>query len=567
MFGTIRRHQTWLWVVIITLTVIAFVVYFSPYQRVSPGLGGEGSLGTIAGKPVTLPDYRAAEAEVYLNYFLARGRWPDRDPEAKQMNFDLQREVYFRLMLIAKQREAGIHVAQEAVNRLAAEILSSSTRGGIRTSEEFARVMNDFEKRVLNERGLTRVDFERFLRHELGTQQLATTLGVTGRLITPQEAEALFRREHEQMQVEAVFLHASNFLAQVTVTPEGVSDFYTNYRAAYRLPDRVQVRYVKFELTNFLAQADEQMATITNLNEQLEAEYLRRGTNAFPAGTSPEEARAQLKDEMRRGIALTKARNEAAKLLDELLNLDPLRAENLEALAAKRQLEVRDSSVFDRETGPAGLNVPATFINDAFKLSELTPIVERPIVAEDGVYVVVLKAKYPSEFQELEAIRDRVTADYRFLQAVQLARAAGSNLVAKLAEARAAGQPFSNVMAAAGFSVVPLPAFSLATRFLPEADQHGVNLGLLQEVAYRTPPGQTSELIATRDGGFVLHSLGRSPVSEEQVQKELPGFLSFLRQTRANEAFNDWFRRQASELLRDTPLARALMPGTPGAAP
>ena len=35
MFGTIRKHQTWLWAVIITLTIISFVVFFSPYSKLN----------------------------------------------------------------------------------------------------------------------------------------------------------------------------------------------------------------------------------------------------------------------------------------------------------------------------------------------------------------------------------------------------------------------------------------------------------------------------------------------------------------------------------------------------
>jgi hypothetical protein len=41
------------------------------------------------------------------------------------------------------------------------------------------------------------------------------------------------------------------------------------------------------------------------------------------------------------------------------------------------------------------------------------------------------------------------------------------------------------------------------------------------------------------------------------VQKELPDFLAMLRQTAQNEAFNDWFRRQAEVGLRNTPVGRA----------
>src|SRR6266446_4095535 len=53
MFGTIRRHQTWLWAVIITITIISFVIFFGPQSRFNSS-GRETSVyyGSINGQPV-----------------------------------------------------------------------------------------------------------------------------------------------------------------------------------------------------------------------------------------------------------------------------------------------------------------------------------------------------------------------------------------------------------------------------------------------------------------------------------------------------------------------------------
>lgn len=193
MFGTIRKHQTWLWAIIITLTVISFVVYFSPYQRVSRGLGGrQVNLGSIDGQPVTVEAYREAKADVYLRYLLAHGDWPDKDTTAKQMGFDEERETYYRLLILQKIRELNIQVSSESVARVAVDILRSYRRGAIAS-------LDSFEKQVLLSRGMTAEDFERFLRHELGMQQLIHVAGSCGTLVTPAEAKALYRHEHEEL--------------------------------------------------------------------------------------------------------------------------------------------------------------------------------------------------------------------------------------------------------------------------------------------------------------------------------------------------------------------------------
>src|SRR5204863_34346 len=113
---------------------------------------------------------------------------------------------------------------------------------------------NTFVKQaILDPQGLTFEDFDRFVRHEIGIQELMATVGMGGELITPQEAQELYRREHQELSAEAVIFSASNYLAGISVTPEALSQFYSNRQSLYRIPDRVQVQYVRFPYTNHYA--------------------------------------------------------------------------------------------------------------------------------------------------------------------------------------------------------------------------------------------------------------------------------------------------------------------------
>src|SRR5882672_3543415 len=115
MFGTIRKHQTWLWVVIITLTIITFVFWGTQSRRFQ---GGPEDFGRISGEKVTRTAYLNAQKETMLNYFLTRREWPDNNK-----NFDTQRETYFWLFLLQKQRDLGIHAPAEIAAQAATERL------------------------------------------------------------------------------------------------------------------------------------------------------------------------------------------------------------------------------------------------------------------------------------------------------------------------------------------------------------------------------------------------------------------------------------------------------------
>ena len=159
-----------------------------------------------------------------------------------------------------------------------------------------------FIQQVLQPRGFELDDLERFVRHYMGVQELIATVGLSGKLVTPQEIRDLYKREHEELATAAVFFSASNYLAGVTVPPDAVTQFYTNRLAVYRIPDRVQVSYVRFDLTNFLAEANQELARMTNLDLQIEEAYRQGGTNflrevegAIPGGGEGEGPRRQAK--------------------------------------------------------------------------------------------------------------------------------------------------------------------------------------------------------------------------------------------------------------------------------
>src|SRR5438105_100773 len=104
MFGTIRKHQTWLWAVIITLTIISFVIFFSPYSKLNNERRGSANYGSINGEPITQEDFAHAWHELDLQYFFrSSGNWPNE--ESKRMGFDQERETYQWLLLVQKQHQ------------------------------------------------------------------------------------------------------------------------------------------------------------------------------------------------------------------------------------------------------------------------------------------------------------------------------------------------------------------------------------------------------------------------------------------------------------------------------
>ncbi len=291
-------------------------------------------------------------------------------------------------------------------------VRSAATAGPCRSSE--------FVKQILQPKGLTAEDFESFIRQDLVIEQLQQAIGLTGELVTPQEAAAAYQRDHQELSAQIVFFSASNYLSSVTVTPAAVAQFYTNYLAEYRLPDRVQVSYVAFEVTNFLAAAEQKLSK-TNLNDQVDAIYRRYGASAFPDAKTPADAKAQIRDAMIRQQALADARQQANEFASAVFSQEPARPENLAAVAKQKGLTVHVTAPFASEFGPEEFTAPPGFIKAAFGLTPDEPFAG-PIVGPDAVYVLAFAKQLPSEIPPLDQIRDRVTRDYQWHEAILLAR-------------------------------------------------------------------------------------------------------------------------------------------------
>ena len=130
------------------------------------------------------------------------------------------------------------------------------------------------------------------------------------------------------------------------------------------------------------------------------------------------------------------------------------------------------------------------------------------------------------------------------------------SLISLLHAAIAEGKAFATLAADAKAKAILLPNFSLSsTNALTEVEEH-ISRSQFLQVALSMPVGEVSPFIPTMDGGMVLYIKEKQPIDEKKAAKELPEFLTQLRQTRQREAFEQWFNHEAPQALADTPVVR-----------
>ncbi len=528
-----------MWAAIIAVVIPSFVIFFTPNATL-PTVGGD-SFGTINGRTISRTEFSRAYQETALYYLFNYGEWPGRD-ESKRYGFDMNRESRSRILLLEEMKRNNILVGDDA----SALWISSFFRD--RKTQVFRVESYDHvTKRVLPEHGLHSSDLDRFAANQSGIQQLITVFGMPGRLVTPQEAKAFYRRGHEEFETEAVIFPATNYLSTITITTNALAEFYTNRLVQYRIQERAQVRYIKFDVTNYWAEADAIMAKDTNLNQNIQAIYLQNGPNYYTdtngAVMSEEAAKAKIKDQHRQRLAMQEANRKAADFTMLLTTPTNVAPQVLDALALSNKFAVAISEPFGEfDTTPGGLKVFDNFAKAAFALTPEEPYTQA-LQGEDGFYVIAYHKRLPAQDPPLAVIQEKVTEDYRRVRSMEEANRAGLIFHALLTNGLAQGKSFSNICAEAKVKATVLPKFSLSTTEREMLDDR-LDLSTLKELAANLGVGKASPFSRNREGGFLIYMRNRLPANETAMQKDLEDFLKRIRQARTSDSFNEWLNRE-----------------------
>jgi len=546
MIGSIRKHSKWLWWVIAGLTIISFVVFMGSGPARNANGGGEGSYGSIYGREITGAELAQGRNDFYISFLVNNGEWPDKNRNATQLQMDQQ--IYLNILLARKAKSFGIVVPDDSVLDAASQMLRSAALARSFGTPNQAVPMDKFAEYILKPKGFTALDFMSAVRQQLTIEQLRLTLGLSGALVTPQEASALYDHERQEVSAQAVFFSSKNYLPQIYTTAADIGQFYTNNMAYYRLPDRIVVDYVFFNVTNHLASAEK---AITNLSALIDANLKKVSTMEEFKNLTPEETKTKLRSLIIRERAYAAAADEAKDFVKVLWSMDPAKSENIAAVAKQKNLTVKRSAPFAAEGTSAEFAAVPAMEREAWKLNNESPFTGT-VAGEDGIYVAALAGQVPSSIPSLAEIKDRVTEDLRGQLARQQVVKAGTNFYFSAAVQVATGKTFAAAAVAAGQTPVTLSPFSLSSAEVPEADGHA-DVRELKQVAFSTAMGGVSPFVPTADGGFVLHVQKMIPADATKRAAELPQILSQIRRGRESEAFNIWVNNEASRELARIP--------------
>ncbi len=539
MIGSIRKHSNWLWAIIVTAVIASFVIWSDAGGgRNSFDFGGS-DFGKLYGRPITRDQLLKARTAVSVDDALRGGR-------ARGASADNERQVAELMVLQAKVKEMGIQVSDDAVGKYLRENFKDASTGTF-----------NYDVFIQNLLQRTRIDESTFLEHirqQVAIQHMVETVGAASRLVTPREVESDYRRDNERWVTKAALFSVSNRVASITAKPEELTKFYSNRIAYYRIPERSVLVYVRFDATNYIAEAESMISKEAGFTNRLEEFYKQRGAEMFRDENdkvlSKEAALRKIRDEASSQGALGLARQAAVRFNDELGALTNVTASSFAMTASKLKVPLRSTTPFRVGERIMGLETVQSLPQRVAGLNAETPYTE-PLDGEGFVVIPMLQTKLPPEIPSFETVRERVLQDYKMDRARAATREAGEKFQATAAAGLASGKRFDDITSSEKVPVISVPEFTTAAQNVAGLDSR-LNLYLVRNAATSAKSNGVSRYTESSDGGFVLYLEKKEPVSDEAVKLALPTALAEARQQRRMSVFQSWF---ASEFQKSGALA------------
>jgi peptidyl-prolyl cis-trans isomerase D len=503
-------------------------------------------------------------------------------------------------LLTQRAKQAGYRVSDDELARKVMEYPQFQVDG---------KFSKDRYNALLRSSGLTETGFEAQLHDELLVEQLRNAV-VESAFVVPYELDRRYALEKQEREIDYALIPTSEFAASAAVTDEQVQKWYEENKSDYLLPETVNLQYV--ELTRARAEAG---VTVTEqglkdyyeqVKERFESQERRHGRhilitaadglddagarkkaeeltakakagadfaqlareNSKDPGSAAqggdlgwqqrgmfvgpfedalfsmsageirgpvktdfgyhvlkleeleagqvktfEEARAEVEAEFRKERSQTIFYDESQKLAD--LAFSSLT--ELDSVAKSLGLEVRSVAGFTREGGGDLGNDPnvveAAFSEDVLERRQNSPLVT---VGEDRALVLRVTEHKPAEPRPLESVSAQIREQLRVQRMREAAAAKGAFAIARLQK----GESWADVAKAAQLSVV-------GKRFM--ARQDAVTPPAILRAAFAAPSTQISAEkphyggVTTDDGNYAVFAVTQvrnpSPASEPAGEK------------------------------------------------
>jgi hypothetical protein len=255
----------------------------------------------------------------------------------------------------------------------------------------------------------------------------------------------------------------------------------------------------------------------------------------------------EIKQEELEKVGLEIAVEQTKAFMKGFATVEALSPAALEQIAVDQGLTTILSDAFSSRQVVPGLGAPFTMTQQAFQLTEETPI-GSPIEATDAIFVMALEEIIPDHPPTLDEVRPRVTADFKRDKGLDAARAEASSVYQAIKASMDSGKGFEEACAELGQTAVQVPDFSLASRSLDGFSDTRITVSWLQDLAFALEAGELSEVSNTSTGAGILFVKGFKEADPAKMEEELEAHTQQLKQSGRSQTLSAWAGEEAASI-------------------
>lgn len=394
MLESIReRTHGWLAKVILALITIPFALfgidsYFNNH-------GGDTTVATVNGDKISRQAFDRAVKDQRAQLASSMGANFDPavldDPKIRQSILD---GLIKQQLLISTAHKIGMTISDTQLAKFI---------GGIPAFQENGQFSNSRYEKLLNQQGMSIVEFEQRVRQELLMNDMRSAYSQSATM--PASVAKTFAIAFEQQREISTFkLHAADFMKQVNVTPAQIKDYYDTHQAEFNEPAQAKFQYAVLSLAD--------MAKQITINESDIRQYYDQNLGKY---SEPEQRRAShiliavapTDDAKKRADAKAKAEQIFKKL-----------SANPSGFAEMAQQDSNDpgSAKNGGDLGWFPRNAMVKPFSDAV-FSMRQGKISQPIATEFGYHIIQLTGIKPAQAKSFDSVKSEIQSELQKQQA------------------------------------------------------------------------------------------------------------------------------------------------------
>lgn len=519
-FNKMIRNKTLWWFFAITVSV-TFVWAYSDMSESGGGCSDRmpNAAGKMFGQEISQRELESAMT------FAVRMRNYHNQPQSRIRM--IRREGWKRIAALKTAEKLGISATIDEMTASISRDPTFQVNGAFNKDRYTTVIQSQMQVPVET--------FEEFLRQEIILQKLGSMLESCV-WTSPSELNQRLTRITDIFTLKyAVMKQDKN--TPVSVSEDDAGKYFEKNIEQFRIPDRINVKFVSFPLSNYFASADVSEKDVSQYYTNNIEKYTVSGTNGHSV-TPFEKVKDEIASSMKKEKAVDAARNDAARLVTALIPNRTGKAPTFEEAATRNGLSISTSAFFSLKEQVPGMKVDGDFNRAAFDLDASDP--ERyfsdSVTGEDAVYVLAVSDKQKTHLPEFSQVKDKALSAAKseadrdaFAKKCETVR----NSAAKSVKS---GKTFEDAFKDSGATISSNITFSAYEAASSPFENFDIILPKIMSMA----KGEITEPIESDDGLIIAYVADRksgTPTSAEMLRPEMIGAID---RSLTGAVYEDW---------------------------